>query len=152
MSSLSNPIISYCLQLVKPEAWSLMLDAWALRPRAHTRPTVKLFTTRIRIRRPATNSLTPDPTGNDFPPVHWLLDQGSRAQVCVGEDFHCIQTCPNTIPSTRDHDLCYRVYFLTPSAFDLFADHRILSGVAPARVMTLPTSELKGLFTSPNSI
>ena len=96
--------------------------------------------------------LTPDPTGNDFPPVHWLLDQGSRAQVCVGEDFHCIQTCPNTIPSTRDHDLCYRVYFLTPSAFDLFADHRILSGVAPARVMTLPTSELKGLFTSPNSI
>jgi len=21
--------------------------------------------------------LTPDPTGNDFPPVHWLLDQGS---------------------------------------------------------------------------
>ena len=80
MSSLSNPIISYCLQLVKPEAWSLMLVAWALRPRAHTRPTVKLFTTRIRIRRPATNSLTPDPTGNDFPPVHWLLDQGSSGQ------------------------------------------------------------------------
>jgi hypothetical protein len=23
------------------------------------------------------SNLTPDPTGNDFPPVHWLLDQGS---------------------------------------------------------------------------
>ena len=40
---------------------------------------VKLFTTRIRIRRPATNNLTPDP-------AFYLIsrrDQGSRARSCI---------------------------------------------------------------------
>ena len=50
-----------------------------------------------------------------------------------GSSMH---TCLHTFPATRAHDLCYRVYFLTPSAYVPIIEKKAIP-IAP----TIPISK-----------